>query len=215
MFGYDRDELLTFAKQNIGCYTVEEIQGQYTQNDIGQGISRTTFYFDEYPDIVFKIAIGCDDDCAEYTFEEEETVYYEAMEHGLEKYFAELEYIGDIKLSYEYEDWADEESDETVWKTETRDYNIYIQPKADFTVSHFFGHHCEEHSFKKETRIVESSGGSVALDTEASALFIRRHGIEEFTRLSNFFEKVRYLDDLHNSNWALLDGNMVIIDYAM
>lgn len=215
MFGYDRNELLTFAKQNIGCYTVEEIQRQYTQNDIGQGISRTTFYFDEYPDIVFKIGIGDDDDCADYAFEEEESVYYDAMEHGVEKYFAELECIGSIELSYEYEDWANEDSDEVVWKLGTRDYSIYIQPKADFTVSHFFGQHCEEHSFKKERRIAEYSGGSVALDTEASALFIRRHGIEEFTRLSNFFENVRYLDDLHNSNWALLDGNMVIIDYAM
>ena len=218
MFDYDKGELLKFAKENIGCYTVNDIVDRYTNNDIGQGISRTTFWFNEYPDIVFKIAIGEDDDYAEYTFEDEESIQSEAVGHGLEKYFAELECIGSIKLDYEYEDYTDEDSDEVVWRVDTRDYYIYIQPKADCTVSEFFGCHCryEKNSLKKEQHIVESiQHYGVALNTEVSALFIRRHGVEEYCRLCNFFENVHYLDDLHNNNWALLDGNMFIIDYAM
>lgn len=218
MFDYDTNELLQFAKENIGCYTVNDIAGRYTDNDIGQGISRTTFWFDEYPDIVFKIAIGDDEDYAEYAFEDEELVYCTAEEHGLEKYFAKLECIGSIKLDYEYEDEADEDSDEIEWKVDTRDYHIYIQPKADCTVSEFFNCHCRygKNSLKKERHIVKSSKHrGVAINTEVSALFIRRHGIEEYCRLCDFFENVYYLDDLHNGNWAFRNGNMFIIDYAM
>lgn len=212
MFNYDRTELLKFISDKLSNFSIQQIQDCKASNIIGQGISRTVFYYKEYPDIVFKIGIGSDGTQEEGAFDEEIYNYKEACNNGLEKYFLELELLGRVTIYSEEEYWSEEE--EEIYKKESDEYDIYIQKKVDYTAEIFLGDYevdlNEEMSYLYDNEITE-----VSSDELVSALFLKKSGVDEYRRLSDFVHKILCLDDLHEGNWGLCGEDMVIIDYAM
>ena len=211
MYGYDKKELLNFFSGKLNNISIQEIQEGTACNVIGQGISRTVFYYQEYPDIVFKIGIGSDGVQEEQAFNEEIYNYKKACDNGLEEYFLGLELLGRVTIYSEEEYWSEEEE---VYKKEPYEYDVYIQKKVDYTAEIFLGDYevdlNEEVSYLYDNEIT-----GVSSDELVSALFLKKNGIDEYLRLSNFVCKTLCLEDLHEGNWGLCGEDMVIIDYAM
>lgn len=211
MFGYNKEELLNFITEELEGNYVEDIQSMQTNNILGQGISRTTFYYPEYPDIVFKIGIGEEEICSNGAFDHEEIVYQKACQHNVDKYFATLENIGTLTLP------TTEEGQEDYCYPVEMTYNIYIQPKADSVVGKIYDIFTDDRALRKEHHIIncKPEATKISSSKEVIALFIRKHSFKECQRLATFFREVSYLEDLHSYNWALKDDQMTIIDYAM
>lgn len=215
MFGYDKKELLEFITNKIGDWSVDDIQNQDLPNVIGQGSYRTAFYYSEYPDIVFKIGIGQDVILSQEDFEIELSNYNYACENKVDQYFAKIESIGTIELLYENYIWS-EELQEDIYK-KTISYEVYIQPKIDYTMYDAWVE-LEEEELTNELTIIKNEYQDyegVASNTETSALFIKKYGLDEYHRLSDFIQNTVNLSDLHDNNWALMDNNMIIIDYSL
>lgn len=211
MFNYDKKELLNFFSNKLNNMSIQKIQYCDSYDIIGQGISRTVFYYEEYPDIVFKIGIGSDGVQEEQAFNEEIYNYKKACDNGLEEYFLGLELLGRVTIYSEEEYWSEEEE---IYKKEPYEYDVYIQKKVDYTAEIFLGDYevdlSEEISYLYDNEITE-----VSSDELVSALFLKKTGIDEYRRLSDFVHKILCLDDLHEGNWGLCGEDMVIIDYAM
>lgn len=221
MYGYNKKDLYNFIQEKLEGYTVGNIQSRDVPGWLGQGISRTVLQFKEYPDIVFKIGVG-EEDFGTDAFETEETIYYKAMEDGFAHYLMPIEYIGAIELDYWYDRWS-EEADEygEYYSIEEREQvmiDIYIQPRIDYTFSQKTGVF-EIGSLKREKSIAKhicETEDIFALGyRELSAYFIRKYGVEEYIKVSHYLCDTLKLDDLHNNNWAIKDGDLVLIDYAM
>ena len=221
MYGYNRKDLYDFIQEKLEGYTVGRIQSQDVSGFVGQGISRTVLQFKEYPDIVFKIGVGEEDFGAD-AFETEETIYDQAMEDGFAHYLMPIEHIGAIELDNWYDVWSEEEDEYgelySVEKCEQVMIDIYIQPRIDCTFGEKMGV-LEAGSFKKEKTIekyIRETTDMYPLGyRELSAYFIRKYGVEEYIKVSHYLCDTLKLDDLHNNNWAIKDGDLVLIDYAM
>lgn len=221
MYGYNREELYGFIQEKLEGYTVRNIQSRDIPGWLGQGISRTVLQFEEYPDIVFKIGVG-EEDFGTDAFETEETIYDKAMEDGFAHYLMPIERIGAIELDYCYDRWS-EETDEygeyySIEEHEQVMIDIYIQPRIDYTFAEKTGVF-KGNSLKREKSIIKyicEEEDIFALGyTELSAYFIRKYGVEEYLKVSHYLCDTLKLDDLHNNNWAIKDGDLVLIDYAM
>ena len=101
MYGYDMKELEIFIKDKIGeglsIRTLSE-RAYGLPGYLGQGISRTTFSFSKYPNIVFKVCVGEDGEICCDAGETEANRWNCAIEEGVAPYFAETEYLCDIKV---------------------------------------------------------------------------------------------------------------------
>lgn len=221
MYGYNREDLYGFIQEKLEGYTVGRIQSQDVSGFVGQGISRTVLQFEEYPDIVFKIGVG-EEDFGTDAFETEETIYVQAIEDGFAHYLMPIEHIGAIELDYWYDDWS-EEPDEygehySIEKCEQVMIDIYIQPRIDYTFSEKTGVF-KGNSLKREKSIAKHIRETTDMYPlgyrELSAYFIRKYGVKEYIKVSHYLCDTLRLDDLHNSNWAIKDGDLVLIDYAM
>lgn len=242
MYGYDNKELLNYFAQELSDYSVYEVQCGDPCGFIGQGISRTVFYYPKYRNIVFKIGIG-EDGLDENTFYNEEKIYDDAVEEGLAHFFAPLECIGKIWLHDDEPD-SYEEEDDCYWSWYEKQYhklpddirkvndnryercfNVYIQPCVGRTASDMDNDFAPK-SFKKELKVVNSLRGKkdkygvfehpmVARSSWTASCILRKYGIKEYRHLAKFIEE-HCLRDLHNNNWGVEEsGELVIIDYAM
>lgn len=169
---------------------------------VGQGISRTTFWVDNYPEVVFKFCAGSEDNIDRYPCEREIKVYQIAREEGLGKYFAELSYLGDYELI----------DGEVV--------PVYVQAAVDSTWSDdpivteddIF----HNHSYKKEIRYYSCTDKGISNDFDDesfSAYFLRRYGYEAYEKLSEFISEWS-IEDLHFGNWGVKGRDVLILDYA-
>lgn len=224
MYGYNMKELETFIKDKIGeglSIASFSDRAYNLAGFLGQGISRTTFSFSKYPNIVFKVCVGEDGEVCYSEGETEENRWHCAIEEGVAPYFAETEYLCRIKLYGNT--WEEDEYGDTV---DSIDYScsyevpVYIQSKVDETW-------CEseindslyqsKNSLLREKKIsdnLEEWISDVDNDRLFSALFIRRYGVTEYKKLAKFIEH-HHIDDLHGANWGVKDNDLVIIDYAM
>ena len=217
MYGYDNKELLEFINEKIGDYSVSDIMWG-NMDYLGQGISRTVFYYREYPDIVFKIGIG-EDGVDEDTFYNELGNYELAIEEGFAEFFAPLEPIGTICLSderdYDCYDCDNERDTEEYFS----DFTIYIQPRIDCLLVDMY-EDFQKGSFQRESSVVQALDDMddycrPADSDDASGYFLRKYGVETYRAFGAFVRNRLCLDALHNQNWAMKDGDMILIDYAM
>lgn len=224
MYGYDMKELETFIKDKIGeglSIASFSNKAYNLPGYLGQGISRTTFSFSKYPNIVFKICVGEDGEVCYDAGETEEDRWHYAIEEEVAPYFAETEYLCNIKLYGNT--WEEDEYGDVI---DGIDYSysyevpVYIQSKVDEIW-------CESDinkslyqsktSLLREKKIFENLDGwisDVDNDRLFSALFIRKYGVSEYKKLAKFIED-HYIEDLHGANWGIKENDLVIIDYAM
>lgn len=226
MYGYDMKELREFiidvfsqCSVSVGkfCERAYNLPGY-----LGQGISRTAFTFREYPNIVFKVCIGEDGDICCDDAEREAYRWECAVDEDVAYYFAETEYLCDIKV---YGDtWEEDEYGEDHYVI---DYNhiydipVYIQSRVDSTwYDSSMKWELEDQPktiLSREKKIydnLEEWISDVDNDRLFSALFIRKYGVNEYIRLANFIRDYD-ITDLHSSNWGVKEGDLVILDYAM
>ena len=164
--------------------------------------------------------------------EREEGLFAQAERQHLAKYFAECIYLGTFTKTirfYDYYDierhmnWCDynwQEFEEEFMANED-DFGeihdivisipLYAYPKAQ---PHFFrgvqGSQEENEYVAKARKIVSpmrDSNLAVAVD------FVRQYGEEEYQRITDFL-CANDINDLHCANFADVDGNYVVIDYA-
>ena len=212
MYGYDMKELEIFIKNEIGegsSITSFSDRAYNLAGFLGQGISRTTLSFSKYPNIVFKVCVGENGEVCYDAGETEENRWNCAIEEGVAPYFAETEYLCNIKLY-----------GNTIDYSRFYEVPVYIQSKVDEVW-------CEsdindalyqsKNSLLREKKIydsLEKEISDVDNDRLFSALFIRKYGVSEYKKLAKFIEH-HYIEDLHGANWGVKEGNLVIIDYAM
>ena len=210
MYGYDMKELETFIKDKIGeglSIASFSNKAYNLPGYLGQGISRTTLSFSKYPNIVFKICVGEDGEVCYDAGETEEVRWHCAIEEEVAPYFAETEYLCNIKLygnncSYSY------------------DVPVYIQARVDATWedSEFQEIlYTSKRTLRKEKKMfdnIETYISDVGDDRVFSALFIRKYGIKGYEKLAQFIEDYE-IEDLHSANWGIKENDLVIIDYAM
>jgi hypothetical protein len=225
MYGYDMKELEIFIKNEIGeglSITSFSDRAYNLAGFLGQGISRTTLSFSKYPNIVFKVCVGEDGEVCYDAGEAEENRWNCAIEEGVAPYFAETEYLCNIKLYGNT--W--EEEDEYGDVIDGIDYScsyevpVYIQSRvdevwceSDINDALYQSKNC----LLREKKISDNLEGwisDVDNDRLFSALFIRKYGVAEYKKLAKFIEQ-HYIEDLHGANWGVKEGNLVIIDYAM
>jgi hypothetical protein len=225
MYGYDMKELEIFIKDKIGeelSITSFSNRAYNLAGFLGQGISRTTLSFSKYPNIVFKICVGEDGEVCYDAGETEENRWHCAIEEGVAPYFAETEYLCNIKLygntweedgcgdviedidyscSYEVPVYIQSRVDET-WYDSSMKWDLEEQPKTILS---------------REKKIYDNLKewiSDVDNDRLFSALFIRKYGVNEYIRLANFIQDYD-ISDLHSANWGVKEGDLVILDYAM
>lgn len=224
MYGYNMKELEIFIKDRIGeGLSIASFSNRAYDfaGFIGQGISRTTFSFSKYPDIVFKVCVGEDGEVCYNAGETEENRWHCAIEEGVAPYFAETKYLCNIKLYGNT--WEEDEYGDMVDSIDyscSYDVPVYIQSRvdeiwceSDMENSLYQSDNC----LFREKKIFDNLDGwisDVDNDKLFSALFIRKYGISEYKKLAKFIEHYD-IADLHGANWGIKENELVIIDYAM
>ena len=190
MYGYNMKELETFIKEKIGeglSIASFSNRAYSLAGFLGQGISRTTFSFSKYPNIVFKVCVGEDGEVCYDAGEAEENRWHYAIEEGVAPYFAETEYLCRIKLygnTWEEDEYGD--TADYIDYSQSYEVPVYIQAKVDdiwcdSEMSETL--YTSKNALQKEKKIysVLETYISDADDDEAfSALFIRKYGIKEY-----------------------------------
>lgn len=224
MYGYDMKELENFIEDKIGeglsIRTLSE-RAYKLPGYLGQGISRTTFSFSKYPNIVFKVCVGEDGEICYDAGEAEENRWNCAIDEEVAPYFAETEYLCDIKVYGNT--WEEDECGDVIDDIDySRSYEIpvYIQSKVDETWEESDINdslYQSKNTLLREKKIYDNLErwiSDVDNDRLFSALFIRKYGIEEYKKLAKFIA-CHGIEDLHGANWGVKDGDLIIIDYAM
>ena len=224
MYGYNMKELETFIKEKIGeglsVATISE-RGRTLPGYLGNGISRTTLAFSKYPNIVFKICVGSDGDICIEDAEREAERWERAVEEDVAPYFAETEYLCDIKLygnTWEKDEYGD--IVDCIDYSQSYEVPVYVQSRVDeiwcdSEMSETL--YTSKNALQKEKKIYSVLGTYISdvVDDEAfSALFIRKYGTKEYKKLAKFIYDYD-IEDLHEANWGIKDNDLVIIDYAM
>lgn len=215
MKGYSNDALREFIAEKMDCLYLSQftydgnIEQEYKDNFLGQGISRTVFGFDEYPDIVFKLCVGSNGIDGEVA-DAEEKVYCDAIQEGLSQFFLPEEYVGDITIIVD----DDEDEDENG----PTDVRVYVQPRIDVVWRDKKQTFLEKgawrrDTFKKEKRILERKHWSEP-SRELYSAILRKYGYDTYKNLSLFLF-TRHIYDLHTGNWGYYNDEIVIMDYGM
>lgn len=191
------------------------------------GITRATIVDPEW-DTVVKFTYSedahgdaCDREC---------TFYENAVDSGVEMYFAEPQYIGryewhgigysgrDVfrELNVEFEIGDDEEDtleqeivECGIKKKAISIYlDLYQYPKADIKSNFYYS------PSKEMVTKVKKSGSNFALkNTNVAAFFVEKYGYEEFLKVADFLEW-NGINDLHSGNIGYLGERLIFIDYA-
>lgn len=149
------------------------------------GISRCALIDDEYEWIVKWDILFDDDYC-----EKEAQTFQEAKQLGIDDMMAEEEYVGD---------WVDEENYIYL--------RLYAAKRAiSFSNGNYLNLEEEEHPIPKTSPLAERS-------KHIAAAFIHDWGIEQFEKLDKFCRNKR-INDIHRGNVGLINGKVVLIDYA-
>lgn len=212
-----KDFFIEKAKNSrIEIYTNEVyFIGELSDSILGRGVEKTSFYFREYPDIVFKTFIG---DYFSYppedlkylytSFNTENQIFIDAKENNLSNFFVPSFEICKYKFDFSF---IDEEENKKFTLP------IVIQPKIDV----YDYNNGNSHSLYSTKEIqdkymtLQSKGDFSELLREEFLLeLLKNHSEEEIFNLAVFLEE-RGIYDLHSENVGFLNDEFVILDYSM
>lgn len=151
-----------------------------------------SYDYDDYTDegtVRFNVFSGAGD--CEWNYCELEAVNYDnAVDEGLDKYFAKTFYYGTTKGGYP----------------------VYIQEKCSYTCP--TGSRPSEASYSKAEKYEKSLECCIE-DVKWAAAFIERYGEEEYERLNDFLYSLEGLNDLTYRNIGFnMQGLPVLIDFS-
>ena len=186
------------------------------------GAYRGCLIDDDYPYVVKWQLTGEGDEC-----EKEEYIYNRACEVGLEKYFTEAIFLGTYETSVFTFSSADY-SETAVNEKFPND----VELAAILHTMVSFGYEQDTHPIRirlwaypkaesARTKIAinhiatcdEARHSPLGLNLEVGRAWIDEIGLDEYRRLSEFLADYE-VDDLHSGNIAMINGHLVIIDYA-
>lgn len=212
-----KDFFIEKAKNSrIEIYTNEVyFIGELSDSILGRGVEKTSFYFREYPEIVFKTFIG---DCFSYppkdlkylytSFNTENQIFADAKENNLSNFFVPSFEICKYKFDFSFID--DEENKKFTLP-------IVIQPKID-VYDYNNGNSHSLYSTKEiqdKYKTLQSKGDFSELLREEFLLeLLKNHSEEEVFNLAVFLEE-RGIYDFHFENVGFLNDDFVILDYSM
>ena len=180
---------------------------------------------DENYDYVVKF--DYEEDARGSACEREERFYKKAEKEELNKYFSEVEYIGEYKAEfesyypYEVEDYLNYEDEDFerdflefeekfgIKKHTTIIIPLYAYRRADENPSYSRGYVTKE----EETSLRASESPLSQRALEIAIEFFKCYGAEEFNRLSDFLVAMG-VNDIHRGNIGFVCDGPVIIDYA-
>lgn len=183
------------------------------------GASKSVFFFDEYPDIVFKIPfmgygdVVWDDDEEEYYYDTSDLsecfMNTEYSDNNVWDYCEQEAYVyeraKDYRLEYLFA--------ETIYLCDYNGYPIYIAEKMD---EYSYGdkrNNCTKDSLAKARKYTHKPSGQ-RFDLEIIALFITCYGEESFTSLLTFLDNYN-IYDFHDKNVGYdKDNNIRLLDYS-
>ena len=158
--------------------------------------------------------------------ERECSAYENAVDSGLEKYFAKPKYIGRYEwrgegysareifreLNIDF-DGDDEDILENIKEEEFQKKEIFIclylyeYPKVK-TKSLYY-----TPSKEIETKVKRSGSSFARTNTIVAAYFVEKYGYEEFMKIADFLEW-NEINDLHSGNIGYVEDRVIFIDYA-
>lgn len=187
--------------------------GELFDSILGQGVEKTSFYFREYPDIVFKTFIG---ECFSYapedleylytSFNNEKQIFIAAKENNLSNFFVPSLEICKYKFNFSFID--DEENKEFTLP-------IVIQPRVDVYDDNKEKSYYTTKEIQDKYMTLQSKGDfSEFLREEFLLELLKNHSEEEVFNLVVFLEE-RGICDFHYENVGFLNDDFVILDYSM
>lgn len=189
--------------------------GELSDSILGRGVEKTSFYFREYPEIVFKTFIG---DCFSYpsedlkylytSFNTENQIFADAKENNLSNFFVPSLEICKYKFDFSFVD--DEENKKFTLP-------IVIQPKIDvydYNVDNFHSSYSTKEIQDKYMTLQSKGDFSGFLREEFLLELLKNHSEEEVFNLVVFLEE-RGICDFHSENVGFLNDEFVILDYSM
>ena len=187
--------------------------GELSNFILGQGVEKTSFYFREYPDIVFKTFIG---ECFSYapedleylyaSFNNEKQIFTAAKENNLSNFFVPSLEICKYKFNFSFID--DEENKEFTLP-------IVIQPRVDVYDDNEEKSYYTTKEILDKYKTLQSKGDFSELLREEFLLeLLKNHSEEEIFNLAVFLEG-RGIYDLHSGNVGFLNDDFIILDYSM
>ena len=158
--------------------------------------------------------------------ERECSAYENAVDSGLEKYFAKPKYAGryewrgegylareifrDLNVDFDGddEDILETIKEEGFRKKEISVYlDLYEYPKVE-TKSLYY-----TPSKEVETKVKRSGSSFAQKNTFVAAYFVEKYGYEEFMKIADFLEW-NEINDLHSGNIGYVGDRVIFIDYA-
>ena len=158
--------------------------------------------------------------------ERECSAYENAVDSGLEKYFAKPKYIGryewrgegysarevfrELNINF---DGDDEDILENIKEEEFQKKEIFIclylyeYPKVE-TKSLYY-----TPSKEVEAKVKRSGSSFAQKNTFVAAYFVEKYGYEEFMKIADFLEW-NEINDLHSGNIGYVGDKVIFIDYA-
>lgn len=199
------------------CYSLKEDEEINKNLILCSGLARACLIDKNY-DYIIKIPI-LEGDCEREIF-----VYNQAIENGVEKFFARPEFIGiyskvihfyDVKEIENYFSW--DTQDDFINKFEDLrpflekkriiiDFPLYAYPRAE---SYNFNHY----SKRSEKLAKKISSPLKNFNLAIAASFINDYGEELYKKLSTFLYDLD-IGDLHLGNVGEVNNHICIIDYA-
>ena len=187
--------------------------GELSDFILGQGVEKTSFYFREYPDIVFKTFIG---ECFSYapedledlytSFNNEKQIFTAAKENNLSNFFVPSLEICKYKFNFSFID--DEENKEFTLP-------VVIQPRVDVYDDNEEKSYYTTKEIQDKYKTLQSKGDFSELLREEFLLeLLKNHSEEEIFNLAIFLEE-EGIYDLHSGNVGFLNDDFIILDYSM
>lgn len=158
--------------------------------------------------------------------ERECNAYENAVDSGLEKYFAKPKYVGryewrgegysareifrDLNIDFDGddEDILENIEEEGFQKKEISIYlDLYEYPKVETKPLYYTP------SKEVETKVKRSGSSFAQKNTFVAAYFVEKYGYEEFMKIADFLEW-NEINDLHSGNIGYIGDRIIFIDYA-
>ena len=164
---------------------------------------------------------ACDREC---------TFYENAVDSGVEMYFAEPKYIGRYEWRGEgycarkvfREINVDFNDEDSVVESDIEEYGCGIEKKETISIYLYLYEYPRArlidrfyYTPSKEIadRVRKSGSGFALQNTNVAAFFVEKYGYDEFLKIADFLEW-NGINDLHSGNIGYLGEQLVFIDYA-
>lgn len=191
---------------------------------ICSGATRTCLIDDDY-DWVVKFDVA--EDALGSACEREEEIYNAAKAYALDRYFAEVAYIGSYTRTINFYDYYNIERNCNFYEYEPILFNEEFLKNVDnFGLSHSITICIPLYAYRKATAYdcgpVDANSKALAQQIESplrsrniavATAFIREYGMEEYELFSEFGFNWD-INDLHCNNVGKIDGHMILIDYS-